>query len=113
MTQITQIGNEMAQIKSSKQFSRIKDRDPLTEKIIACCYRVHSELGPGFAERIYHAALRASLRETGLEFELEKEYRVSYQGKKVGSLRVDLVVDGRVIVELKALASQLPDLFKY
>ena len=44
----------------------IKDRDPLTEKIIACAYKVHSELGPGFNEAIYHNALKLALEEDGL-----------------------------------------------
>jgi len=43
----------------SKDYS---DRDPLTGKIIAACYQVHNELGPGFVERIYLAALKAALK---------------------------------------------------
>ncbi|MFH1771574.1 MAG: GxxExxY protein [Candidatus Omnitrophota bacterium] len=39
----------------------IKERDPLTEKIIACAYKVHSKLGPGFNENIYHNALKIAL----------------------------------------------------
>jgi GxxExxY protein len=44
----------------------IKDRDPLTEKVIACAYKVHSELGPGFNEGIYQNALKLALEEDGL-----------------------------------------------
>ena len=40
------------------EITEIKNRDPLTERIIACAYKVHSELGPGFNESIYHNALR-------------------------------------------------------
>ncbi|MFH1458849.1 MAG: GxxExxY protein, partial [Candidatus Omnitrophota bacterium] len=43
----------------------IKERDPLTEKIIACAYNVHSKLGPGFNESIYHKALKITLKEQG------------------------------------------------
>ena len=43
----------------------IKEKDPLTEKIIACAYEVHSELGPGFSESIYHKALQIALKEQG------------------------------------------------
>ena len=39
----------------------MEERDPLTEKIIACCFAIHSELGPGFNEKIYHNALKLAL----------------------------------------------------
>ena len=97
-----------------KDYADKLSRDPLTEKIIACCYRVHTELGPGFGENVYHNALKLSLGETGLTYETEKEFKVSYQGKKVGLLRIDLIVENKVIVEVKALATNsIPDLFKY
>ena len=70
-----------------KQIPAIKTRDQLTEKIIACAYNVHSELGPGFNEKIYHNALRLALIETNLSFKTEKQYKVIYQDKQVGILR--------------------------
>jgi len=48
-----------------KQITVTKDRDPLTERIIACAYKMHSELGPGFNEGIYHNALKIALEEDG------------------------------------------------
>ena len=71
----------------------MENRDPLTERTIACCYKVHSELGPGFKEKIYHAALKLAFNQEGLRYETEKRFEVCYQGKKVGILIVDLVIE--------------------
>lgn len=87
--------------------------DPLTEKIIACCFKVHSALGPGFNERVYHNALQIALRREGLGYKTEVEYPVSYESKKVGSLKLDLVVDSAVVVEVKAVMGTMPEIFKY
>lgn len=86
--------------------------DPLTEKIIACAYKVDSELGPGFNEKIYHNALKIALREDELRYETEKEYKVSYQVKQVGTLKIDLIVEKNVIVEVKALTDNIPKVFE-
>ncbi len=51
-----------------KKITEIKERDPLTERIIACAYKVHSELGPGFNENIYHNALKIALRDIKLAY---------------------------------------------
>jgi GxxExxY protein len=88
-------------------------KDPLTEKIIACCFRVHNELGPGFAEKIYHKALMISFEDSGLVYESEKTFDVFFEDKKVGAFRLDLLVEGKVIVELKALTGNVPEVFKY
>ena len=91
----------------------MENRDPLTERIIACCYKVHSELGPGFKEKIYHAALKLAFNQEGLKYETEKRFEVCYQSKKVGILIVDLVIDDKVIFEIKAITGNIPDVFKY
>jgi GxxExxY protein len=88
-------------------------KDPLTEKIIACCFKVHNELGPGFAEKIYHKALMIAFEDAGLTYEAEKTFKVFFQDKKVGSFRLDLLVEGKVIVELKALTGNVPEVFRY
>ena len=90
----------------------IKDRDPLTEKVIACAYRVHSELGPGFNEGIYHNALKLALEEDGLRFQTEKSFSVSFRGSHIGRLRLDLVIEDKVIIEVKALTGNLPAVFE-
>ena len=89
------------------------DRDPLTKKIIACSFNVHSELGPGFNEKLYHNALILALKEAGLRYKTEKEYKVYFQDKNVGYLKLDLIVDDKVVVEVKALTGNIPDVFKY
>ena len=90
----------------------IKDKDPLTEKIIACAYRVHSELGPGFTEGIYHNALKVAFDENELKYQTEKSYNVSFQGKRVGKLRLDLIVDDEVVIEVKAITGNVPTVFE-
>jgi GxxExxY protein len=90
----------------------MKEKDGLTEKIIACCYQVHGELGPGFTERIYHRALKIALEHSSLNYQTEKSFSVSYQGENVGKLRLDLVVEDKVILELKSLAGNIPGLFE-
>lgn len=100
----------IAEIK--KEITEIKERDPLTERIIACAYKVHSELGPGFIERIYHNALTEALNQEMLEYNTEKEFTVLYQGKKVGTFRADLIIEDRVIVEVKAVEGNMPKIFE-
>ncbi|MEA3368928.1 MAG: GxxExxY protein [Candidatus Ratteibacteria bacterium] len=91
----------------------MEDRDPLTERIIACCFKLHSELGPGFNEKIYHNALKLALKEANLEYQTEKQFTVFFQDKKIGSLKLDLIIEGKVIIEIKALTGNIPDVFKY
>jgi GxxExxY protein len=91
----------------------MEGKDPLTEKIIACCFEVHSELGPGFSEKIYHNALKLALQEAKLEFQTEKSFSVSFKDKKVGSLKLDLIVENKIVVEIKAVTGHILDVFRY
>jgi len=91
----------------------MEDKDLLTEKIINCCFRVHNELGPGFKEKIYHNALKVFLDEEGLKHETEKAFEVNIKGEKVGNLKLDLIVENKVVVELKAIVGYIPEVFKY
>ena len=54
------------------------ENDPLTARIIACCFKVHTELGPGFSEKVYHNALLIQLEQDGLQCETEKRYPVIF-----------------------------------
>ena len=74
----------------------------LTRRIIGCFFRVHSTLGFGFLESVYVRALAAELAHSGIRFEPEAPIEVFYGGTKVGHFRVDLLVERRVIVEVKA-----------
>jgi len=86
--------------------------DALTHRIIGCCYKVHSSLGPGFNEKIYSKALQHQLRKEGLRFEAEKEFNVFFDEEFVGKFRCDVFVEGKVIVELKSVTGNLPKLFE-
>ncbi len=91
----------------------MEEKDSLTEKIIACCFRVHSELGPGFNEKIYHNALKLALQEEGIKYQTEKQFGVSFKDEKVGSLKLDLIVEDKIVVEIKAVIGRIPEIFKY
>jgi GxxExxY protein len=77
--------------------------DPLTYAIIGCAIEVHNVLGPGFQEVIYQRSLAIELEKAKLSFDREQEHLLYYKGTEVGMRRADFVVDGKVIVELKAL----------
>ena len=73
----------------------------LTSKIIECVIKVHQVLGPGFLESIYRKALVIELRRTGLHVEFEKEFPVFYFEREIGTHRLDLLVEKKIVVELK------------
>lgn len=77
----------------------------ITEKIIKGYYKVYNTLGYGFLEKVYENSLFMELREMGLMVEKQKPISVKYEGKEVGEYYADLVVNGYVIVELKAAES--------
>jgi GxxExxY protein len=83
--------------------------EDLSGKIIGAAIEVHRELGPGFLESIYEEALKVDLDEHGLRYECQKEVEVRYLGVVVGIHRLDLVVEGKIIIELKAI-SDLADI---
>src|SRR5277367_1140187 len=83
------------------------DQD-LTEKILRAAFAVHNVLGAGFLERVYSNALAVELRAQGIALQNELPLKIQYRNKIVGDYIADLVVDGRVLVELKACASLDP-----
>lgn len=89
-----------------------EERDPLTGKIIEACFQVHTELVPGFVERIYMNALKIALEKRQLKFTTEKEFVVRYDEKPVGKFRADLLVENKVIVELKAVEGKMLKIFE-
>ena len=74
-------------------------------RVIGCAITVHRILGPGFKERIYQRAFCLELDSVGLEFECEKRVSVPYKQWEIEGHRIDLLVEGAVIVELKAVPS--------
>ena len=77
--------------------------EELTGKIIACAIEVHKTLGPGFLESAYEAALSIELRHAGLQVESQKLLPIMYRDALVGEHRLDLLVENKIIVELKAV----------
>jgi GxxExxY protein len=75
----------------------------LSGRIIGAAIRVHQELGPGFLEAIYEEALGIELDEIGLRYERQLPVKITYREKPVGEHRLDLLVEGKVVVELKAV----------
>jgi GxxExxY protein len=82
----------------------MEDSD-LTGTAIGCAMRVHTALGCGFQEIIYQNALEIEMGKTTLKFSREYEMPITYDGKKVGSRRVDFLLEDRIPVELKAIAA--------
>ena len=74
----------------------------LTSSIIGCAMKVHSYLGPGFPEIIYHRSLIVELEKAKLNYVSEYARDVRYEGVWVGLRRLDLLVEGVVLLELKA-----------
>ena len=87
----------------------MKSDDELTEKIIGGAIEIHRALGPGLLESIYEECLVVELGLRGLEFERQKSISIDYKGRRVAAeLRIDLLVERRVIFELKAVEKLLP-----
>ncbi len=74
----------------------------LTGEIIKAFYKVYNALGHGFIERVYHNAMILELTSSGFRVESQKPIAVYYRGKIVGNFAADLIVEDRVILELKA-----------
>ncbi len=77
--------------------------DEITYKINGCAMKVHSTLGNGFQEVIYQRCLAIELEKAKLNFGREVEQQIFYEGIEVGTRRADFVIEGAVIVELKAI----------
>lgn len=88
------------------------DRDPITNQIIGYCYEIHTQLGPGFVERIYTNALKMIFDSNNIQYETEKEYPVKFNNKIIGKFRVDFIIEDKVIVEIKAVTGILPKIFE-
>ena len=79
-------------------------QDPYTGKIIGCAIEVHRVLGPGLLESTYQQCLARELDLNGIDFKLEETLPVEYKGVKLDcGYRVDVVVENRLIIELKAV----------
>ncbi len=80
-----------------------RNHDLLTEKIIGCAYTVANSLGHGFLEKVYENALAHEIQKTSLHVEQQKPIQVIYDGVIVGDYIADLVIENKILVELKAV----------
>ena len=76
--------------------------EELTDKIIKAFYTVYNKLGYGFLEQVYENALILELKKVGLFADNQVKINVYYEGEKVGDYYADLLVDGLIIIKLKA-----------
>ena len=83
-------------------------KDPLTEKNIGAAIEVHRHLGPGLLESIYEEALSIEFDLRNIPCQRQVDVDVTYKGHTIKGQRIDLLVDGQVVVELKAVA-RLPE----
>jgi GxxExxY protein len=85
------------------------DRDyslrPITEQLIGAAYEVNNVLGYGFLERVYQQAMQVELKTRGIKVELEPKIKVQFKGVIVGDYAADLLVEDKIIVELKTDAA--------
>ena len=83
--------------------SEAYEHDPLTQRIIGCAIEVHRQLGPGLMEATYEEALCIELKDQGMSFLRQAGVPVYYKGHLIGEHRPDLVVQDRVVVEVKSV----------
>lgn len=80
----------------------------LSYKIIGCAIQVHKSLGSGYMEKLYERALILELTARGLSAKSQFPIRVSYRGEIIGDYKADIVVEDKVILELKACSRIIP-----
>ncbi len=86
-----------------------EDYDRITNAIIGCAIEVHRELGPGLLESVYEECLFYELRQKGIRVERQKRFNVPYKDQLLNKgFVIDLLVEDRVIVELKSVDYVLP-----
>jgi GxxExxY protein len=84
--------------------------DAVSRRVIGCAIEVHRTLGPGLIESVYRRCLEHELRLAGLAFEAERPVEIRYKGVRIDGpgLRVDLLVEDELIVELKVVERLMP-----
>ena len=81
----------------------VMDCDEITGEVIRIFYKVYNTLGYGFLENVYEEAMMVEFRKSGLKFVNQFPVKVFYEGEIVGKYVADFLIDGRVIVEIKAI----------
>ena len=80
----------------------------LSYEIMAAIFAVHKELGPGYLESVYEKALLLELTSRGMNVDVQKVFNLTYKGQKIGNHRLDLVVEDRIVLELKTVERFAP-----
>lgn len=83
--------------------------EEITAKILKACFEVSKELGAGFLESVYQNALVIALKQKGLQVQVQVPVAVMFRGENVGNFVADLLVEQKVIVELKAVTTLAPE----
>ena len=81
----------------------------LTRAIIGCAFQVSNELGAGFLESVYEQAMLVALKDEGIIAVSQKPIEVTFRGQAVGTFFADLLVENKVLVELKAAKAIAPE----
>ena len=94
------------------EFIQVRKTNSLIEKelvydINGCVFEVYKELGHGFLEKVYENALIIELKNKGLNVESQKPLKVAYKGHLIGEYVADIIVNGKVLIELKAQSNLL------
>ncbi|KEZ76962.1 GxxExxY protein [Salinisphaera hydrothermalis] len=84
------------------------NEDNISRRVIGCAFAVSNELGAGFLENVYESALAVELGKQNIRFEKQKALDVYYSGTIVGRYIADLIIDDRLILEVKALSAITP-----
>ncbi len=90
------------------QMRNLDSKKPISYRIIGAAIEVHSQLGAGLLESIYEEALCAEFATRRLAFERQKPIKVDYKGMSIGNLIADIIVEDRVIVEVKSVKELAP-----
>lgn len=83
--------------------------EDLTQKVIGTCFEVSRELGIGFVEGVYESAMVVALAQKGIQIEAQVPLKVKFRGVIVGEFFVDILVENKLIVELKAVSALRPE----
>ncbi len=82
--------------------------EEISNKILRAYFNVTDTLAYGYAEEVYENALCIEFDEMGIPYERQKLLNVNYKGHLIGTFKPDIIVDGKIIIELKAIANVLP-----
>lgn len=97
--------NKMRLMANTNPKTERTEINDLTHEVIGLAMKVHRTLGSGFLESVYQEALKIEPKATGLEFLSQHPLKVTYQDRVVGEFTTDLIVESRLVLELKAISN--------